>query len=351
MEKVLKSKYFNHIQNSRKVIITISCFLILSCESGESTSLMVFEQPNGQINSNLFIPNSYVFDQVPQAFGNGYVYLDKSVGSIIFLSADFSFSHSQLVQGNGPNLLNTVYSLSIVENQIFVLANDKIGIFDQDSNQFNVTDWPFRLDDWVSKWNGAYIVGHVLPDSNEYYISTFQIDSMAKVSNVQHKIQIPFPTEIDYLEYTGYCLPFNDYIIFVKDWHGEIFKINAQYELVENRKLPYSGPEHLLFEAFEGEKMSQFFQAYSAIKLGDNFAVLRELDFEEGQIDNLSEVNEKYLRKKIHVFNAELDLIKSIRIPEHATHISYDYKNQFLFTLHGSDEKVFYYHLPLSLLK
>jgi hypothetical protein len=334
--------------------IILGCFLVLllnSCQSSRTVELITLNLPTGQINSNPFIPNSFVFDQVPQAFADGYVYLDKSVGSIIFLSADFSFKDTQLVQGDGPDLLNQAYSISIVGEQLFVHANDRIGIFDQNTKEFKVVDWPFRLDDWVQKWNGEYLVGHVLPDSNQYYISSFQFDSLPQVVNIQHKVQIPFLADLDYLEYSGHCLTFDEHLIFIKDWHGEVFKINAEYEITESKKLPYSGPEDFQFENFEGEKMSQFFQAYGAAKIGTSIAILRELDFESGAIDDLTDVDEKLVRKKIHVLDLNLNLIKSIQIPEYATEISYDFKNELLFTLHGSDEKVFYYHFPLSLLQ
>lgn len=80
------------------------------------------------------------------------------------------------------------------------------------------------------------------------------------------------------------------------------------------------------------------------VNYNDNIAVVRELDFESGNnFVQEQDIDDNYVRKRVHVFNGNMEIIKSIKLPYFATDIYF--KNDSLITLNYEDEKIYIYSI------
>ncbi len=115
--------------------------------------------------------------------------------------------------------------------------------------------------------------------------------------------EIDFEKGINPSEHSGWLSSINDSLFFIKNWIGEAYLLDQDYKIIKKKKIEYSGEGDINKEYFGDGFSSYYCEAYSIAKFRGRVAIMREVDFEEGINFNFSDIDDKYIRKRIHIIN------------------------------------------------
>jgi hypothetical protein len=338
----------NHLK-LLSIIVCLTCTLVISCSKSEEKNTFskvarLKVQLFDTLSTEQFVPDSYIFSSVPKWIGNKYwIYFDEKTGAVHFLDEKFRYLQRITVRGNSPKTLRKVHYVSPTKDYLFILGSREMLIIDINTLQIiNKYTHNFTLSQQVFYYNQRFVIGYLDKSEQQYIISSFQFDKY-KIKNIETLTSINFEKGIDITEYSGWFGTVKDYLVFIKDWRGEMSVFDKNFQLVREAKLPMSGDDNFNKQRDGTRFSSYYFEAYSISEFGQNIAVMRELDFEKNKSFDPLDIDEKYVRKRIHILNENIEIVGSIQLPIFATDIFF--KKDTLLTLNYEDENVYVYKM------
>lgn len=308
------SKKTNHqvIEHSERIIQLVDS---ISFEGG------VIRKPPNIINQSLITFND-----------NNTVYLDRTV------LLDLKKSHPKI--GEISNILledSILYVHTITSLVKFNIPQKKI--VSEEDLTFDM------VSNFITQEKSIYFGGiNMNLDSPFFSLHRFSKDSVMSKSEVVLSIEPNQNAFIPEILLTGYLLKIKNKMVFIFDWIGEYIIVDTiSWEVQSRGKLPFFGKMEN-FE-YESDLFSPFYQAYSADVFADSLIwILREVDFESVDSDYPDEITlHKTLRKRMHAFDKEMNLIFSFMLPHKATYFNI-IENQ-LFTVHADENKCYFYEI------
>ncbi|QNK77138.1 hypothetical protein H7F37_13620 [Winogradskyella sp. PAMC22761] len=332
----------------KKILPYLILVLVLSSckESADSDYIESLNiTKTSRITTDNYIPNSYIFTSTP-IFSHGFwYYVDTAKNSLILLTEDFKFHKSIQIIGESPNLIRRFSDITLTNNYLFIKGIGDLIILNTINNSYNYYKHELDSIDSPIFFNGNYIVGHTDIKEQKYILSSFKFDN-EKLFDIKTKLSIPFEKGTDLSEYSGYLATLDNYLFFIKDWQGEVFKIDENYNIVDNRLLEFSGLENINKEIDTQGFLSIYFNAFDVIEFNNDYlAILREIDYEEKLDHDFYNIDPKYDKRKIHLMNKDLKIEKSITLESVATSMSK--KGDSLITSKYEEENMFIYEFNL----
>jgi len=298
-----------------------------------------------KISTKAYIPNSYVFSTVPVCYDDFWYYLDKTNGSVVKLNKDFTYHSKTVVVGDGPYKIGKAYQMSLADNYLFVIGNFEILIYDLIDNKIvNTYKNQLGLMQQVHYHNRQFLTSYIDEADRKLYIASFKFDD-EKLYDISKLVNVNFENGTHVAEKSGWLISTSDQkLIFIKDWLGQAYLYDDNFNLIKELQLPFSGKRDFN-KNFDGSGFtSYYFEAYSVAQYNDKIAVMRELDFEEKTDFNINEdINDKYVRSRIHIFDKNLNLRQSLKVPNFSTQIYFH--NDTLLTLNYEDEFIYLYDI------
>ncbi|QNK77135.1 hypothetical protein H7F37_13605 [Winogradskyella sp. PAMC22761] len=321
----------------------IIIFMLFSCknnlESGEVKPLNIIK--SSTITTDTYIPNSYVFSSTPIFANKFWYYVDITKNSLILLTEDFKFHKSIQIIGESPNMIRRFSDITLTNNYLFIKGLGDLIILNTINNSYNYYKHELDSIDSPIFFNGNYIVGHTDIKEQKYILSSFKFDN-EKLFDIKTKLSIPFEKGTDLSEYSGYLATLDNYLFFIKDWQGEVYKIDKDYNIINNRLLEFSGLENINKEIDTQGFLSIYFNAFDVIEFNNDYlAILREIDYEEKLDHDFYNIDPKYVKRKIHLMNKDLKIEKSIHLESIATSINK--KGDSLITSKYGEEIIYIY--------
>lgn len=316
--------------------------VLISCKNNNDVSVKIIHWDNfSDKNTNELIPNSYVFSSTPVFSNKLWHYVDTSKNSLIILDENFNFHNSFEIIGESPNKIRRYSDMNLVNNYIFITGLTDLIIYNTYTGTYNYYKHNLGSFDLPSFFNDEYVTGHYNYKKKSYSISTFEFDD-DKLFNIKHKLDVPFEKGTDSSEYSGLLQSLGNYLYFIKDWQGEVFKIDKNYTIVDNKLLEFSGPKNVNKEIVADGFLSIYFNAFSVTKFDDNYlAILREVDYQEKTNHDLTNLDPKYYKRKVHLMNSDLKIEKSIHLETVTTSINK--KGDSLITSKFGEEYIYIY--------
>lgn len=319
------------------MLIVVSFFLSCSCSNDENH----FNDKKIVLIDSLTIKNHSI-DKLPEVFKSTQLFLNKEKQQIIQRDT----INGQIQNYNFSHLLSHILNLKAFKDSLlfidgipnFIILNLEDGEYDVIFKNMDMTSNPIISND-------------------NFYISgiNFQLDTPRFSLNVidfyeQQIIPISIceiepKMEIEDFLLTGHLIQTKNRLIFIYDWLAEYYILDKTNEqILKNDFLPLMG-DNKKFEN-KGSKPA-YYQAYSATVYNDSLIfILREVDFETVNPDSPKEKAViSTLRKRIHVFNENMELKNSFLLPNKATQIKIIANK--LYTLHHKDNKIYIYEIRI----
>lgn len=163
---------------------------------------------------------------------------------------------------------------------------------------------------------------------------------------IENIVDIEMDEYVENYLLTGHLVKVKNNIIFIYDWFGKYFIIkDSTYNIKAYGELPFSGNVSLFDDYVENPP---FYQAYSADVFNDSLIfVLREVDFESvNELNSSEDLIQSTLRKRVHVFTENMELVGSLKLLNKATQIKV--LGDKLLTLHHEDNTVYTYQIIID---
>lgn len=320
--------------------------LVISCKDVKKHEIEHIEPKFiKKVSTKAYIPNSYVFSKVPVCYDGFWYYLDKSNGSIVKLNKDFTYHSKTVVVGEGPHKIGKAYQMSLADNFLFVIGNFEIIIYDMIKNDIvNKYKHQLGLMQQVHYHNKEFLTSYIDETDRKLYIVSFKFDHK-KLYDISKLVRVNYEKGTHVAEKSGWLISTADQkLVFIKDWMGESYLYDDNFNLIKSFQLPYSGKKDFNKNFDDNGFTSYYFEAYSVAQYNDKIAIMRELDFEEKSDFNINEdINDKYVRSRIHIFDKNMILKQSLKVPNFSTQIYF--KNDTLLTLNYEDEFIYLYDI------
>lgn len=343
----IRMDFVENVSMIKKQIIILLLFSLFSCSrSGNFNKLEEIKYGTSvELHDSIGI---YTIDGTLREFGGDYFIIDRSQNKVVRVDSEFQKSKFSFGLEQSMSEDFEIYSFDILEDRIFIRSRSGYTVFNLRNNKFvGFFKNPFLLSQQLLK-------GHDNMYSTRFFdygleVVKFDWNDEFGFQRVSRIVQIPTERNVSEIDQSGWLFFLGDNLVYIDEWSGEYFFIDVVNKKIINQgRLPFSGPIEENYEVDDsGVAFGTFKNAYCiAMKDQKTFYVIREVDWEisdSPEIDLENEGGKKRFRKRVHLFNSQLQLIDSFSLQDYTNCIYYH--DGKLFANHTGDEKIYIYEV------
>jgi hypothetical protein len=288
----------------------------------------------------------YTIDAKVLNYNSDYFILDRSQNKVFRVNKDFTVSKKSFDTENSQLGDYEIFTFDIVKDRLFLKSKIGYTVFNLENDKFvSVYRNPFPLSQQFLEGKlGLYSTRF---GNNGLEVIQFDWNDEHGFQKVNTIVQIPKSRNVLSIDQSGWLFFINKALVYVDEWSGEFYFIDIKKKkIIKNGRLPFSGPIDENYEFDEnGVAFGTYKNAYSVSSNDEStFFVIREIDWEVSdsvEIDLDKEEDRKRIRRRVHHFNSDLEIIDSFALNDYANCIHfYDGK---LFVNHSGEEKLYVY--------
>ncbi|MDY0144230.1 MAG: hypothetical protein RBR97_20295 [Bacteroidales bacterium] len=324
------------MKTTRALLITTFCLLY-----GCSINAPKTKDDRISLIDSLTIQKFHI-DKLPEINNTKYFFLNKEKQQVIIRDT----LSRQIQVCNFSHILSHILNLVLINDSIIFIDGIPNTIF------FNLKNGDKKI-----LFKNMDMTSNPILNNGNIYIAgiDLSIDTPLFTLNIldySDNHLLPFSicdiepkAKIEDLFLTGHLIKTQNRLAFIYDWLGEYYLINKHDEqILKNGFLPLMGNS----KKFENNEYSPpYYQAYSTSVYKDSLIfILREVDFESVNPDSPHEKTVlSTLRKRIHIFNEDMELTDSFLLQKKATQIKI--VGNKMYTLHHKDNIIYIYEINL----
>ncbi|WP_423127538.1 hypothetical protein [Gaoshiqia sp. Z1-71] len=322
-----------------QALLFLAIYLLYSCNNNTEPP----EHKMIVLVDSLIIDN-YHIDKLPEIFENRQLFLNKERIEIVMRN----IVNRQIQTYNFSHILSHILSLKVFnDSMLFIDGIPNFIILNLHSKEYEVV---FKNMDMTSNPilnNGEIYIAGINLELDTPLFSMNVLDYFEQQILPTSICEIEPKKEVEDFLLTGHLIQTKNRLIFIYDWIGEYYILDKTKEFIlKNDFLPLMGNN----KKFINKAMINnpaIYQAYSADVYEDSLIfILREVDFETVDPESPDEESViSTLRKRIHVFNEDMELKSSFLLPNKATQIKII--GNYLYTLHHKDNKIYFYEIQI----
>ena len=292
---------------------------------------------------------AYTIDQAISETSDGYLLLDRTKQSVILV--DFFFSKKlQEFSLNGTIFEGAqMYGFDILGDRLFLRSSQGFAVFSLDADFRFLGEFrnPFPLSNQLYSYRNENF--SIVVSENGVKVVTFLWDDSEGFKEINEFIQIPSKRPTINVDLSGWLFGLNGYLVYIDEWSGEYSVIDIDKKTIEKEgRLPLSGPIEENYEKDENNlNFGTYKNAYSISSINDStFFVLREVDWEVSnstEIDLTLEKDKKRIRRRLHLFNGQFEVIESYLLENYTNAICFSKGN--MIASHTGDEEFYVYEI------
>jgi len=290
----------------------------------------------------------FTIDQSVNKYCDHYIIFDRANQNVLLVDLNFSKVFQEFDLKNTLLESAPLYGFDILENKLFLRTSSGFAVYNLDNNQLIGTfKNPFPLSNHLLRFKGKNFATVVSESS--VTVVNFLWDDEKGFVDIKEVVAVPTKRLTIDVDLSGWLFGLKNSLAYIDDWSGEYTLLDIdRKEIIKQGRLPLGGPLEENYEIDESNIYSgNYKNAYSLTQLDDSsFFILREVDWEIStatEIDLSLESDKMRIRKRVHLFDQDFEIIRSFQLENFATSIFYD--NGKLIANHSGDEEFYVYEI------
>jgi len=288
----------------------------------------------------------YTIDAPVREFEGDYFIFDRSQNNVARVNQQFTKVNRLYNISDANTDDSEVYGFDILGDRLFLRSPTGFTVFNLHTNTFiGFFRNPFLLNQQLLQGpNGLFTTRFT---STGLEVVSFSWDDEQGFHSISRIAEIPNSRNITKIDQSGWLLVQDSNLVYIDEWSGEYYVIDSSLKKVISKdRLPLGGPIGENYEIDEeGFSFGTFKNAFSVATTGSStFLVLREVDWEISDSVDLNfekESDQKRIRRRVHHFNAKMEVINSYLLEDYANCIFYH--DGKMFVNHTGGEKMYIY--------
>jgi len=290
----------------------------------------------------------YTIDAPIREFEGDFFILDRSQQKVARVNDSFTTVKHIFDLQESTTDDSEVFGFDILGDRLFLRSLSGFTVFNLRTNTFiGFHRNPFPLTQQLLAGPKAWYTTRFSRTGLE--VVSFSWDDDRGFHSISTIAGIPNPRNVSEIDQSGWLFTQGAHLVYIDDWSGEYYVIDSSTKkIIAQGRLPFSGPMEENYEVDEdGISFGTYKNAYSvSVSSPNTFWVVREVDWEISDsvdIDLEKESDRKRVRRRVHHFNATVEVIDSYLLEEIGNCIFYH--DGKLFVNHTGGEKVYVYAL------
>ncbi|EIM76674.1 hypothetical protein A3SI_09478 [Nitritalea halalkaliphila LW7] len=332
----------------RNIVFLVLVFIISACSKNKPSS-------EGKAKSLTYVSidlleslGIYTIDAPVREFEGDYFILDRSQQKVARVDDSFAAVKCFFDLQESITDDNEVFGFDILGDRLFLRSLSGFTVFNLRTNALlGFHRNPFPLTQQLIAGAQSYYTTRFSRAGLE--VVSFKWDDDQGFHSVSTIAEIPNSRNVIEIDQSGWLFAMDAYLVYLDEWSGEYYVMDSsKKKIITKGRLPFSGPIEENYEVDEdGFSFGTYKNAYSvSVSSPNTFWALREVDWEiseSADIDLEKESDRKRIRRRVHHFNANMELIDSYVLAEIGNCIFYH--DGKLFVNHTGSEKVYVYAL------
>lgn len=288
----------------------------------------------------------YTIDAPVREFEGDYFILDRSLQKVTRVNDLFSTVKHVFGINEATTDDSEVFGFDILEDRLFLRSRSGFTVFNLRTNTYvGFYRNPFQLTQQLLAGPQGWYTTRFTRTGLE--VVSFAWDDDRGFHSIATIAGIPNPRNVSEIDQSGWLFVQDAHLVYLDEWSGEYYVIDSSgKKIITKGRLPFSGPMEENYEVDEdGFSFGTYKNAFSvSVSSPNTFWVLREVDWEISDsvdIDLEKESDRKRIRRRVHHFNATMEVIDSYLLEDIGNCIFYH--DGKMFVNHTGGEKVYVY--------
>ena len=307
----------------KNIVLLIVLLFLTACTYKSEPLTYLTVKAAKSINTNDYLPSSYLLSSKASQEGDSIYYYDQSVSSIIILNNQFDLIGKLDVRiGTGPDQIDIYVSHTTTKDGIWITGANEILLYNRLNLEFINK---YKFDDldvqWVKEFNDQMYLGGYNYNKIEYGIFELEFDQQRGLKSVQSVAEIEFPENLDELTKTTIPVVMGQDFFILKLEIGHLVKFDLNFQQQYDIPLPFRIPEKENYVEYEDGSIDlDYYESWDLTARNDSLYVLRHFDLIEKRF---SEDIVNNFRRTVQIYNSDGEILGVVSFPQPVRFLSF----------------------------